>query len=63
MEYVCSNCGARCGQDARMGSLDVYLMCSCASSENTYWVNDGRGGYSVHLNDATPVPITEYKRK
>lgn len=55
MDYVCSNCGAACGQDSRMGSLDVYLMCDCASSKNTQWINDGRGGYSVHLNDAHPV--------
>lgn len=53
--YVCSNCGSPCGSDARMGSLDVYLMCECASPKNTQWVNDGRGGYSVYLNDAHPV--------
>jgi len=32
-DYVCSNCGAACGQDSRMGSLDVYLVCECASSK------------------------------
>lgn len=60
IEYVCSNCGTRCGQDARMGSLDVYLMCRCASPENSHWVNDGRGGYTTYLNDAHPVRIDEY---
>ncbi len=59
--YVCSNCGASCGQDARMGSLDVYLMCECASPKNTQWINDGRGGYPVYLNDAKPVLESEYR--
>jgi hypothetical protein len=54
MSYVCSNCGAGCGQDSRMGSLDVYLVCKC--SEQGTWYNDGRGGYTVYPNDAKPVP-------
>lgn len=54
-KYVCSNCGAPCGQDSRMGSLDVYLMCECASPKNTTWINDGRGGYHVYLNGAVPI--------
>lgn len=60
--HVCSNCGQGCGSDARMGSLDVYLLCECASAKNSHWVNDGRGGYTVHLNDAHPISAHEYNR-
>lgn len=63
MNYVCSNCGAKCGQDSRGGSLDVYLVCECASEKNSHWINDGRGGYSIHLNNATPIEIGEYLAK
>lgn len=59
--YVCSNCGSPCGSDARMGSLDVYLMCEC--SRHYTWYNDGRGGYPVYLNDARPVTIEEYNNR
>lgn len=57
--YVCSNCGTRCGYDGRCGD-GPYLLCKCASPENTFWINDGRGGYEVHLNNATPIHIEEY---
>lgn len=60
MNYVCSNCGSPCGQDARMGSLDVYLVCECASEKNSTWINDGRGGYVVYKNDATPISPDAY---
>lgn len=60
MEKVCSNCGQICGQDARMGSLDVYLICDCASAKNTIWINDGRGGYPYYLNNAHPVDLDLY---
>jgi len=63
MDYVCSNCGCPCGQDARMGALDVYLVCECASSKNSHWINDGRGGYTVYLNDAQPISWLEYLKK
>lgn len=61
--YVCSNCGSPCGEDSRMGSLDVYLACECGSPKNSRWINDGRGGYTVYLNDAQPVHIDQYKKK
>lgn len=60
-DYVCSVCGQLCGQDARMGSLDVYLMCECANK--TIWINDGRGGYSVNVNGATPILASEFGKK
>ena len=62
LEFVCSNCGQRCNYDGRCGD-GPYLVCKCADSENTIWVNDGRGGYSVHLNDARPVHISEFRRR
>jgi|ERR1700722_6547623 len=57
--YVCSNCGARCGYDGRCGD-GPYLVCKCSSHENTHWIDDGRGGYPIYLNDATPIHITDY---
>jgi len=60
---ICSNCGAPCGIDSRMGSVDHYLVCECASAKNTHWVDDGRGGYHVHLNDASPVTWEEYSKR
>jgi len=63
-DYVCSNCGARCGEDARMGSPDHYLVCKCASPENSYWVSEGsRGGYTEHLNGAHPIPARDYGKR
>ncbi len=59
--YVCSNCGSPCGSDSRMGSLDVYLVCEC--SKHSVWINDGRGGYHIYLNDAQPIPAEKFKRK
>lgn len=59
-ERICSNCGSACGIDSRMGSVNHYLVCECASAKNSHWINDGRGGYTIHLNDARPVPIDEY---
>lgn len=61
--YVCSNCGSPCGQDSRMGSLDVYLICECASPKNSFWFNDGMGGYTVYLNNAAPITTEEYVRR
>ncbi len=52
-EYVCDRCGAPCGQDARMGSLDVYLLCNC--NQDAHWIDDGRGGY--YDNTARPVEV------
>lgn len=63
MDYLCSNCGAKCGQDSRMGSLDVYLLCKCASQENTTWIDDGRGGYPIYLNGAKPLTVGEFLKK
>lgn len=63
MYYVCSNCGNSCGVDSRMGALDYYLACRCASPENSHWINDGRGGYMIYLNNAHPIPIEEYNSK
>lgn len=62
-DYVCSNCGAACGFDARMGSMDVYLVCECASAKNSFWYNDGRGGYTIYKNNAQPITIAEYKKR
>lgn len=59
--YVCSNCGARCGYDGRCGD-GPYLVCKCASPENTHFVDDGRGGYEVYLNGARPVHFTEHPK-
>lgn len=60
--YVCSNCGQKCGYDGRCGD-GPYLRCKCASAENSYWINDGRGGYTVYLNNAEPMHIREYIAK
>lgn len=49
--HYCSNCGATCGYDGRCGD-GPYLVCACANQENSEWINDGRGGYAVYLNDA-----------
>ena len=63
-DRVCSNCGSRCGCDTRGGSLDHYLVCACAAPENSYWVSEGsRGGYTEHLNGATPVTPEEYHKR
>lgn len=51
--YVCSVCRTPCGQDSRMGSLNVYLVCECA--RDYVWIDDGRGGYSVNRNGAEPI--------
>lgn len=59
--YVCSVCGTPCGQDSRMGSLDVYLVCSCSEPRNRVWVDDGRGGYDVTLNGAKPVRVQDFQ--
>lgn len=60
--YVCSNCGARCGYDGRCGD-GPYLVCKCAAPENTHWINDGRGGYEIYLNNAEPIHITDWLAK
>ncbi len=60
--YVCSNCGSRCGYDGRCGD-GPYLVCKCGSPENSFWVNDGQGGYAIYLNNATPIPFYEYKKE
>jgi hypothetical protein len=56
MEYICSNCGTPAGYDGRCGD-GPYLVCECTSPKNSYYVDEGsRGGYTVYLNDARPVP-------
>jgi hypothetical protein len=59
--FVCSVCRSPCGQDSRMGSLDVYLTCECA--RDPIWINDGRGGYSVNRNGAEPVRFSELAKR
>lgn len=58
--YVCSNCGASCYYDGRCGDGPV-LWCEC--SKNPQWIDDGRGGYHVYKNNATPIPAEEYVSK
>lgn len=60
--HVCSNCGQVCNYDGRCGD-GPYLVCACATPENTRWVDDGRGGYMTYLNDAHPVSWHEYEKK
>jgi hypothetical protein len=58
---VCSNCGAHCGVDSRMGAIDHYLVCDC--SMRGMWIDDGRGGYWVCTNNARPITIQEYQEQ
>ncbi len=58
-QYVCSNCGQRCGYDGRMGD-GPYLTCRCNTGENSYWVNDGHGGYMESIYGARPIHASEY---
>jgi hypothetical protein len=58
-DYYCSKCGAVAGQDARAGSLDVYLTCNC--DKQGQWINDGRGGY--WSSDARPISEEENERR
>lgn len=58
--YVCSNCGEKCYYDGRCGDGAV-LYCEC--SRQGYWYDDGRGGYMVYPNNATPIHPKDYKRK
>lgn len=59
--HFCSNCGSVCGYDGRCGD-GPYLVCSCASQENSYWVSEGsRGGYTAYVNGAHPIRASEMK--
>ena len=52
MRYICSNCGSECYYDGRCAD-DPILICNC--SKHKRWINDGRGGYEVYVNNAHPV--------
>jgi hypothetical protein len=60
--HYCSNCGSVCAYDGRCGD-GPYLACQCGSSANSQWIDDGRGGYTVYLNDAHPVRASEFAPK
>lgn len=55
MRWVCSNCGADAYFDGRCGDGPV-LICRCRNGE---YINDGRGGYTLPINNARPIQTSD----